>query len=204
MKTNSNSKSKRFINLNILVLLTILIPIISPAGCSGNGDEKANKEEDQRDNSTQMITQQKQQQGLDLSKIKICELVPDELVAQTLGAKIIKPAQSNDLGPSHGCTYTLDPSGTDNFEVCIVWLNPVSTFTSLEDELETAKELSQVATGENLQGLGDKAFAVHNKTEDQSIIHVLLKDKLYLQVGVEHFDDAKKLTELILSKLKNI
>ncbi len=125
-------------------------------------------------------------------------------MAKTLGAIIIKPAVSSNYGVTKGCTYVIDPAGPDKIENCIVWINPSSTFTSTEDELETAKGLGQEAAAENLEGLGDEAFVVHNKTEEQSIIYVLLKDKLNLQVGADHFEDAKKLTELILSKLKNI
>jgi hypothetical protein len=173
-------------------------------GCSGNDNNKPNPQGNETGDISTPQQKQNKQSGYDLSKIKICELVTDELVAKTLGAKTISPAQTSDLGPSHGCTYTVDPAGPDNMEMCIVWLNPTYSFTSPEDELETAKGLGQEATAEYLEGYGDKAYVVHNKTEEQSIIHVLLKDKLELQVGVEHFDDAKKLTELILSKLKDI
>ena len=182
------------IGLNLFILL----------GCSGEEKDSANSNENKLNVENPKQQEQNQQSGFDISKIKICEIVPDELVAKTLGAKTVKPAQSSDYGSTQGCTYTVDPAGNDNLEICIVWLNPPSTFASPEDELETAKSLGQEATVENLDGLGDEAFVVHNKTEDQSIIFVLLKDKVNLQVAVEHFDDAKKLTELILLKLKNI
>lgn len=190
-------KLNNFYRRYFIVAFILIIPF------SGCGKEKTESQAVENEGMTGHQLQNKPS-GLDLSKIKICELVPDELVAKTLGAKIVKPSQVNDLGPSHGCTYTVDPAGPDNLELCIVWLNPPETFTSPEDELETAQGLNQEATVENLTGLGDKAFVVHNKTEEQSIIFVLLKDKLCLQVGVEHFDDAKKLTELILSKLKGV
>ena len=184
----------------ILCLTSILI-FIFIIGCSGEGKDQPNSEEQKLKGDVPL---QEKQSGFDISKINICEMVPDELVAKTLGAKIIKPAMSSDYGSIKGCTYIIDPAGTDNIENCIVWLNPPSTFTSPEDELETAKGLGQEATAENLEGMGDKAFVVHNKTEEQSIIFVLLKDKVNLQVGADHFGDAKKLAELILSKLKEI
>lgn len=188
------------IKKTFLYLASILI-FIFILGCSGEGRDQANSEENKLKDDAQ---HQGKQSGFDISKLKPCELVPDELVAKTLGAKTLKPVQSSDYGSIKGCTYIIDPAGLDNIENCIVWFNPPSTFTSIEDELETAKGLGQEATAENLEGLGDKAFVIHNKTEDQSIIHVLLKDKLELQVGADHFDDAKKLTELFLSKLKEI
>jgi hypothetical protein len=173
-------------------------------GCSGDGNDKQNPPGNEPIGKSEPQQMQNKQSGFDLSKLKMCELVKDEMVANALGAKIVKPAQTSDFGPSHGCTYTLDPAGKDNLEICIVWINPASTYTGPQDELETAKSLGQEATVENLEGMGDKAFVVHNKTEDQSIIHVLLKDKMELQIGADHFDDAKKLTELYLSKLKNL
>ncbi len=172
-------------------------------GCSGEGKDNSYSEENKLKDDAQH-QQQEKQSGFDISKLKPCELVPDELVATTLGAKIIKPATGSDYGSVKGCTYIIDPVGPDNIENCIVWFNPSSTFTSPEDELETANGLGQEATAENLEGFGDKAFVIHNKTEDQSIIHVLLKNKMELQVGADHFDDAKKLAELYLSKLKNL
>ena len=188
------------IKKTFLYLASILI-FIFILGCSGEGRDQANLEENKLKYDAQ---HQDKQSGFDISKINVCGLVPDELVAKTLDAQTLKPAQTSDYGSTQGCTYTLDPAGDDNIEVCTVWLNPPSTFTSPEDELETAKGLGQEATVENLEGLGDKAFVIHNKTEDQSIIHVLLKDKMELQVGADHFEDAKKLTGLILSKLKEI
>ncbi|MCC7400366.1 MAG: hypothetical protein IT214_02680 [Chitinophagaceae bacterium] len=131
----------------------------------------------------------------------VCDLVTDNLVATTMGVKIIKPAQSTDMKISKDCIYTIDPTDKDNFEVCIAWLNPGYTFTNVTDELNTAHGLNQEATAERLEGFGDKAYAVFNKTEDQYVIHVLWKDKLDVQVAAEHFEHAKKLTELILSEL---
>jgi hypothetical protein len=183
---------------------TICLSLLIFMGCQGESKEDTYSEENNLKEDAPQQQEQNKKSGFDISKINVCELVPDELVAKTLGAQTLKPAQTSDYGSTQGCTYTLDPAGEDNIEVCTVWLNPPSTFTSPEDELETAKGLGQEATVENLEGLGDKAFVVHNKTEDQSIIFVLLKDKVNLQVAVEHFNDAKKLTELILMKLKNI
>jgi hypothetical protein len=195
---------QHYIGKCIITFCNISLYLFIFMGCSGEGKDDANSEENKLKVSAPQQQEQNKQSGFDISKINVCELVPDELVAKTLGAQTLKPAQTSDYGSTQGCTYTLDPAGDDNIEVCTVWLNPPSTFTSPEDELETAKGLGQEATVENLEGLGDKAFVVHNKTEDQSIIFVLLKDKANLQVAVEHFDDAKKLTELILLQLKNL
>ena len=188
---------KTFLYLTSILILMLIL------GCSGEGKDNTYSEENKLKDDAQQQEQNKQS-GFNISKLKACELVPDELVAKTLGAKTLKPVQSSDYGSTKGCTYMIDPAGPDKIETCIVWLNPPSTFTSPEDELETAKGLGQEATAEYLEGIGDKAFVVHNKTEEQSIIFVLLNDKVNLQVGADHFEDAKKLTDLIVSKLKEI
>lgn len=189
-----------FQNLLTLCLTFLSLLII---GCSGDGKDQANSEVQKLQEDAQEQEQNKQS-GFDISKLKACELVPDELIAETLGARIIKPATGSDYGSTKGCTYIFDPPGPDNIENCNVWITPPSTFTSPEDQLETDKGFGQESTAETLEGLGDKAFVIHNKTEQQSVISVLLKNKLCLQVGADHFDDAKKITELFLSKLKEI
>lgn len=189
---------------NLLIICLTCLFLTSILGCSDNEKENTNSEENKLRGDVPKQEEQNKQSGFDISKINVCELVPDDLVAKTLAAKTLKPAQSSDYGTVKGCTYMIDPAGPDKIETCVVWFNPPSTFTSPEDELETAKGLGQEATAENLGELGDRAFVVHNETEEQSIIFVLLKDKVNLQVGADNFDDAKKLTELILSKLNDI
>lgn len=191
-----------FHRLHLLIFCSIgFLLFIS---CSGDEKNNINPQENVLKSNIESQQPKNLQAGNEGLNIDVCELIPDKLVAQALNSKILKPAQSSNYGSIRGCTYTVDPAGEDNIEICTVWFNPPSTFTSPEDELETAHGLGQEATAEYLEGYGDKAFVVHNQTEQQSIIFVLLKDKLNLQVAVEHYNDAKKLTELILSKLKEI
>ena len=144
----------------------------------------------------------KNNQGLDISKINVCELIPAELLADKIGGKVLKPSHSSSYGTTHGCEYEIDPQGPDNYEYCAVWLYPTDLYEDSKSELETAKNLGQEATAEQLTGYGDESYVIHNKSEDQSIIHVLLKDKIYIEVKAEKFDDAKKITELVLTKIK--
>ena len=141
-------------------------------------------------------------QGFDISKINVCELIPDDLLASEIGGKVLKPARHSDYGTIKGCEYEIDPAGPDKYEYCAIWLSPSSMYEDSQSALETTKGLNQKATVEALKGYGDESYVIHNSSEDQSIIHILLKDKVYIEVKAEKFEDAKKIAKLILSKLK--
>jgi hypothetical protein len=74
-------------------------------------------------------------------------------------------------------------------------------FETLESALETEKGLGQKATGEVLAGLGDEAFAVHNKTTGDTTIHVLRRGDVWLEVKADTLDHARKLAEEVLQRL---
>jgi hypothetical protein len=74
-------------------------------------------------------------------------------------------------------------------------------FETLESALETEKGLGQKATGEVLAGLGDEAFAVHNKTTGDTTIHVLRRGDVWLEVKADTLDHARKLAEAVLQRL---
>ena len=164
--------------------------------CSNN---KTDQKPEKMDNSNELVKESKQDSVY--LKINICELISSELLAETIVGKVLKQPQHSNYGTTQGCEYEIDPPGADNYEYCAIWFNPTSLFESPESALETTKGLNQKATVENLTGYGDESYVIHNETEAQSIIHVLLKGKAYIEVKAENFNDAKKITRLVLSKL---
>ena len=180
----------------VIFLLTLSLFVFT--NCS---NDKADQKIDKSSINSE-TTVKKNHQGLDISKINVCELIPAELLADKIGGKVLKPAHSSSYGTTKGCEYEIDPQGPDNYEYCAIWLYPTDLYEDSKSELETAKNLGQEATAEQLTDYGDESYVIHNKSEDQSIIHVLLKDKIYIEVKAEKFDDAKKITELVLTKIK--
>ena len=181
--------------MKIVFFFTAII-VLSFIACTNN------KSETERNEKSSNISQQNKSKDKDISKINVCELIPAELLASEIGGKVKKPAQHSDYGSTQGCEYEIDPAGSDNYEYCAIWFYPVSMYEDSQAALETAEGLDQNATAEKLSGYGDDAFVVNNASEHQSIIHVLLKDKMYVEVKAENFEDAKKITSLVLSKIK--
>lgn len=180
----------------IIYILSLSLLILTH--CSNDKTEQ----KIEKSNNDSKTAVEKNNKGLDISKINVCELIPAELLADKIGGKVLKPSQRSSYGTTQGCEYEIDPQGPDTYEYCAILLYPTELYEDSKSELETAKNLGQEATSEQLTGYGDDSYVIHNKTEDQSIIHVLLKDKVYIEVKAEKFDDAKKITELVISKIK--
>jgi hypothetical protein len=100
-----------------------------------------------------------------------------------------------------GCEYDFDPAGDDRHSYHAIWIGQPVNYTGPEDSLATSIGLGQTATMEILTGLGDEAFVIHNASERQAIIHVLLRDRLSVEVKAERFEDGLKLADLVLGKL---
>lgn len=177
----------------IYLLIPFAILLIS---CSSE-----NKKQPTEDAAKTNVT--KKAEGYDISKLNVCELIPSELVANTLGGTVLKPSQRTNVGSySQGCEYQIDPPGKDNYEYCAIWINSPSLYSDAQSNMETIKGLGHKAEMEQLQDFGDEAYVIHDKTEEQSIIYILLKDKAAFEIKAEYFDDAKKLAELSLLKIK--
>ena len=138
--------------------------------------------------------------GEDFSTTNVCELLPADLVANAVGGSVLQPARRSDYGTSQGCEYEVDPAGEDTYEYGAIWLGPPSGYGVPEDRIATDRGLGQEVKWETIEGLGDEAYVIHNATEEQSTVYVLLKDRMYYEVTMEHYEDARKLTDLVLTK----
>lgn len=177
--------------------ICIAVSLFVPVTCSNNTYQEPKKA---NGNAGQLVN--KAIPDSNILKINVCELIPSKLLAETLGGKILNPPQHSDYGTTQGCEYEIDPAGSDKYEYCAIWFYPTSLFENSESALENTKGINQKATVEKLTGYGDESYVIHNESEDQSIIHVLLKGKVYIEVKAENFNDAKKITELVLSKIE--
>ena len=72
----------------------------------------------------------------------------------------------------------------DTYEYCAIWLYPTSLYEDSKSTLETIKNLGQEATAEQLKNYGNDSYVIHNKSEDQSIIHVLQNLNRYICLNV--------------------
>lgn len=173
------------------VIVWLLLVALIVTGCSGK-----------REGSSESRNASATEKALtDLSTYDVCALLSEDAVAQALGGAALEPARRNDYGSAQGCEYEIDPAGPDNYEYCAIWLMPPSSFGDSESALKTEVGLGEKATAEPLANLGDKAFVIHNETEQQSTIHILLIDRMAIEVKADRYEDARKLADLILSKL---
>jgi hypothetical protein len=138
----------------------------------------------------------------DLSSVDVCQLVPEALVAQMLNNELRLPATRQDMGPTQqGCTYWLGMAEKGTFEYVHIYLTSPESFEPLEAALKTDKDLGQDVTGEILTGLGDVAYAVHNKTTKDTSVHVLRRGDVCVEVKANTLAHARKLAETVLQRL---
>ena len=134
--------------------------------------------------------------------LNICDLLPSDLVAATIGGAVKQQGHHSDYGNlGKTCTYGIKPVN-EAFEHVAIGLAPPGLFQKAETILETDRGLGQQSTAEVLQGLGDEAFVIHNQTEEQSTIHVLNRNAFALSVTARNLEHARPLTELALARIK--
>ncbi len=177
--------------LAVMILSGVVI-----AACGGGSD--ASRE---REGAAPPAAAPAQSSSLDLASLNICELMPTEFVSQTLGSPVAQAGREQDFAPVKGCEYGLRPRGGASYEFVAIWVQPPGLFQTAESILETSRGLGQEVSSEALSGLGDKAFVVNNQTEQQSEVHVLLENDLFLQVIAETRDRAVTLAEATLRRL---
>ncbi len=182
---------------------TLLLAVaLTLASCTSENSQQTGGDQSKMD-ETAPAEQQDNNLGaaLDLSTFNVCELVPAELAATTVGGTVLKPSKRSDYGNSQGCEYEIDPSGPDTYEYAAIWLGPPSEFEDPQESMDTDRGLGHEVTSEQLDGLGDEAYVIHDATEEQSYVHVLLKDRMHVEVRAERDEDARKLAQLVLTRL---
>jgi hypothetical protein len=137
----------------------------------------------------------------ELSSLNVCELLPERDIIDLLGGEIKTAASRSDYGNSQGCDYGIGAPGTATYEYISIWVSTPDLFQSAESILETDTGLGQEATAEDLEGLGDVAFAIHNETEQQTTVHVLRRDDVVVSVTAEGLEHARRLTEEVIERL---
>jgi hypothetical protein len=180
-------------------VLFLLLTAVMLGGCSG---EKNGPPAGDTDSTTENASMAIGDNTADSLTYDVCSLLSEDAVAEALGGAALEPARRDDYGSTHCCEYRIDPAGPDDYEYCAILVMPPSPFEDSESALKTETELGAKATAEALANLGDKAFVVHNEAEKQSTIHILLKDRMAIKVKADRYENARKLADLILSKLR--
>jgi len=174
----------------------LLLAVVVALGCGGGGGEQASgpAPAQSAENPAQTGAGASAGTARDVAALDVCELASAEEVAAAVGGTALRPASRSDTGEVQGCTYSLDPAGADTMETCIVYVEPASYF-------EFSRDPSEGETAEAIEGLGDEAVMKHNPVEHQYSLVVLRQGDLMLEVKTDTAEDARKVAELILSKL---
>ncbi|MEJ2370889.1 MAG: hypothetical protein P8Y07_08575, partial [Gemmatimonadales bacterium] len=139
----------------------------------------------------------------DLTDLNVCELLPERDVIELLGGEAKTAASRSDYGNSQGCDYGIGDPGTATYEYISLWVSTPDLFLDAESILKTDRGLGQDASAEDLKGLGDVAFAIHNQTEQQTTVHVLRRGDVAISATAEGLEHARQLAETILERLGN-
>jgi hypothetical protein len=141
--------------------------------------------------------------GRELASINVCALMPDAVVGQLLGKTVTRGGSRRDYGIyTQGCEYELrQGNGPAGYEYVFIDLKPVDTFGGLNEELQGNRSMGQHVTGERVSGVGDKAFAIDNQTEQSTTLHVLRRGDVALDVKANSLDHARKLAVATLERL---
>ncbi|MGA7978955.1 MAG: hypothetical protein WCA32_01860 [Chromatiaceae bacterium] len=141
--------------------------------------------------------------GKALASINVCALMPDDVVAQLLEKRVTRGGTRRDYGIyTQGCEYELRAGdGRIGYEYVFIDLKPRGTFGGLDEALQTARTMGQHVTGERVSGLGVKAFAIDNQTEQSTTLHVLRRGGPAVEVKANSLDHAGKLAAAVLERL---
>ena len=190
-------RASRFQFLAPMTLL--LLPLYIVSGCGERGGETAETAPTMQDGGVDGEIESAK--ARDLASLNVCELLPEDDVIALLGGEIKTAASRSDYGNSQGCDYGIGAAGTATYEYISVWVSTPDLFQSPESILETDTGLGQEATAEDLEGLGEVAFAIHNATEQQTTVHVLRRDDVVISVTAEGLEHARQLTEEVINRL---
>jgi hypothetical protein len=164
----------------------ILLAILGLTGCGGGQPDVPQSTGESAAPAERATTQTP---GRDLATTDVCALIPGQTVAELLGGTLARQPSGAAYGDvSTDCSYAVDVDGLP--KVVLVFLYP-------PDHFEMYREMEE--NPQPVEGLGDRAYAT--VSAEMHELHVLEEGNVTIDVRAESPDDARRLAELVLSRL---
>lgn len=127
-------------------------------------------------------------QTRDYTKFNVCELIPGDVIARSVGARLTQSRPTFDKNWSR-CAYNVtDANGKPNGYV--VWIQPAEDFEELKQYI--AKPITPV------KGLGDAAY-VFQDDDRRFKLNVLKRGDLMFQATADTQESARKVADTVLA-----
>ena len=127
-------------------------------------------------------------QTRDYTTFNVCELIPGDAIARSVGAKLTQSRPTFDKNWSRCAYYVTDANGKPNGYV--VWIQPA------EDLEELKKHIEQPIVP--VSGLGDAAY-VFQDDDRRFKLNVLKRGDFMFQATADTQDSARKVAETVLA-----
>jgi hypothetical protein len=127
-------------------------------------------------------------QTRDYTKFNVCEFIPGDAIARSVGATLTRSRPTFDKNWSRCAYYVTDANGKPTGYV--VWIQPAEDFEDLKKIIE--KPITPV------RGLGDAAF-VFQDDDRRFKLNVLKRGDLMLQATADTPELARKVAETVLA-----
>jgi hypothetical protein len=124
----------------------------------------------------------------DYTKFNVCEAIPGDTIAKSVGAKLTQSRPTFDNNWSRCAYYVTDANGKPNGYV--VWIQPAEDFEELKKYIE--QPITPVS------GLGDAAY-VFQDDDRRFKLNVLKRGDLMFQATADTRESARKVADTVLA-----
>ena len=129
-------------------------------------------------------------QTRDYTKFNVCEFIPGDAIARSVGATLTRSRPTFDKNWSRCAYYVTDANGKPNGYV--VWIQPAEDFEELKKHIE--QPIVPVS------GLGDAAY-VFQDDDRRFKLNVLKRGDLMFQATADTPESARKVADTVLAIL---
>ena len=129
-------------------------------------------------------------QTRDYTKFNVCEFIPGDAIARSVGATLTRSRPTFDKNWSRCAYYVTDANGKPTGYV--VWIQPAEDFEDLKRIIEKEKPITPVT------GLADAAF-VFQDDDRRFKLNVLKRGDLMFQATADTPELARKVAEIVLA-----
>ena len=127
-------------------------------------------------------------QTRDYTKLNVCEFIPGDAIARSVGATLTQSRPTFDKNWSRCAYYVIDANGKPSGYV--VWIQPAEDFEELKKHIE--RPITPVS------GLGDAA-SVFQDDDRRFKLNVLKRGDLMFQATADTQESARKVADTVLA-----